>query len=99
MEQAIFTDKDTRGYAYRIILNHKEKGKIAFDFDPKINDDYVYITIPKEIKDGNLDFWDKVRKAADAIIPPNTDGSIRPEHQILDKFLDVIKIFTPEKRG
>ncbi|AEE49551.1 hypothetical protein [Haliscomenobacter hydrossis] len=99
VEQAIFTDKDTRGYAYRIILNHKEKGKIAFDFDPKINDDYVYITIPKEIKDGNLDFWDKVRKAADAIIPPNTDGSIRPEHQILDKFLDVIKIFTPEKRG
>lgn len=99
VEQTIFTDKDTRGYAYRIILNHKDKGKIAFNFDPKINDDYVYINIPKEIKEENLDFWDKVRKAADAIIPPNTDGTVRPEHQILDKFLDVIKIFTPEKRG
>lgn len=99
VEQTIFTDKDTRGYAYRIILNHKDKGKIAFNFDPKINDDYVYINIPKEIKEDNLDFWDKVRKAADSIIPPNTDGTVRPEHQILDKFLDVIKIFTPEKRG
>lgn len=99
VEQTIFTDKDTRGYAYRIILNHKDKGKIAFNFDPKINDDYVYINIPKEIKEENLDFWDKVRKAADSIIPPNTDGTVRPEHQILDKFLDVIKIFTPEKRG
>lgn len=99
IEQTIFTDKDTRGYAYRIILNHKDKGKIAFNFDPKINDDYVYINIPKEIKEENLDFWDKVRKAADSIIPPNTDGTVRPEHQILDKFLDVIKIFTPEKRG
>jgi hypothetical protein len=97
VEQTIYTDKDTRGYAYRIILNHKEKGKIAFDFDPKINDDYVYITIPQKLKDNDVGIWDQLKKAADTIFPPNADGTVKQENRILDKFIDVIKIFARDK--
>ncbi len=46
IKTTIFTDPQTRGYAYRLIFNHKEDGKLALDWDAKINDDYVYVTIP-----------------------------------------------------
>ena len=49
--QMIFMDRNTSGYAYRIIYNHKEEGKLATDWDAKINDDYVYATIPEQFRD------------------------------------------------
>lgn len=97
IEQTIFTDKDTRGYAYRIIMHHKEKGKIALDWESKSDDDYVYVTIPKGIKDNDADIWKKLKKAAEEIVEPAADGTVKMEQQILDKFLSVIKIFTDDK--
>ncbi|MCC6282394.1 MAG: hypothetical protein IT262_17455, partial [Saprospiraceae bacterium] len=96
IEQTIFTDKDTRGYAYRVIMHHKEKGKIALDWQSKSDDDYVYVTIPKGIKDNDADIWAKVKKAAGEIVEPAADGTVKMEQQILDKFLSVIKIFTED---
>lgn len=97
IEQSIFTDKDTRGYAYRIIMHHKEKGKIALDWQSKSDDDYVYVTIPKGLQDNDADFWSKVKKAAEQIVEPAADGTVKAEYRILDKFLSVIKIFTDDK--
>ncbi len=97
IEQNIYTDKDTRGYAYRVIMHHKEKGKIALDWQSKSDDDYVYVTIPKGLKDNDAVFWEKVRKAAEAIVEPAADGTVKPEQEILSKFLSVIKIFTEDR--
>jgi hypothetical protein len=47
--QRIFTDRNSRGYAYRLIFNHKRQGKFATPWEAKINDDYVYATIPEDL--------------------------------------------------
>lgn len=47
--RTVFVDNDTRGYAYRLIVNHKTKGKLAFPWQSKINDDYVYASIPEQM--------------------------------------------------
>jgi hypothetical protein len=49
VERKLFMDRDTRGYAYRLILNHKTKGKLVLPWQAKINDNYVYATIPEDL--------------------------------------------------
>lgn len=49
VEQRIFTDRDSRGYAYRLIFNHKQQGKYVTDWQPKVNDDYIYASIPEDL--------------------------------------------------
>ena len=53
VSKRIFTDAETPGYAYRLVLNHKEKGKLALDWDAKVNDDYVYAVIPDKLKNND----------------------------------------------
>ena len=92
VEEMFFTDRDQQGYAYRLILTHKEKGKMALDWDAKINDDYVYATIPDELKENDEDFIDKAVKAADALLKPTTEGEVKA-NSVLSKFKDVLEIF------
>lgn len=94
VEKMIFTDRNTQGYAYRLVLTHKEKGKMALDWDAKINDDYVYATIPQELKDGNPEFLNKVISAAKTIFTPGADGTVTGANTVLDKFKDVLNIVT-----
>ncbi len=91
-EKKLFIDENIPGYAYRIILTHKEKGKMALDWDSKLNDDYVYAIIPKGLKDGNVSFIQKISDAA-KIMLEGKDGEVKPELRILDKFLNAIKLF------
>ncbi len=45
----IFMDRDARGYAYRLVVDHKVEGKLATAWSAKLGDDYVYATIPKDL--------------------------------------------------
>ncbi len=93
VEKTIYTDKDTQGYAYQLILTHKESniGKLALGWDVKINDDYVYASIPEELKNEDSDFIDKAIEAYETISKPSSDGENKT-NSILDKFKDVLKI-------
>ncbi|WP_117885174.1 hypothetical protein [Aureibaculum luteum] len=94
MEKTIFMDADTQGYAYQLIVDYKDpsKGKMAFGWQPKINDDYVYAAIPTEVLDENVAFIEKVIEAGKVIVKPSSDGSINKASGILDRFKDVINI-------
>jgi hypothetical protein len=45
----IFMDRDARGYAYRLIVDHKTEGKLATPWSAKVGDDYIYAQIPKDV--------------------------------------------------
>lgn len=95
IEKTIYMDKDTQGYAYQLVLNHKDssKGKMAFGWDAKINDDYVYASIPEELKNEDKNFMDKAVDAAKVIVK---EGEVSKTASILDKFKSVIKIVKTE---
>jgi hypothetical protein len=92
VEQMIFTDRDTRGYVYRLVLTHEKEGKLALDWDSKINDDYVFATIPEALENKESDFF-KVAKQLGELIPVvQSDGKVSKADTILDKFKEVIDI-------
>jgi hypothetical protein len=92
IEKMIFTDRNTQGYAYQLVLTHKEKGKMALGWDDKINDDYIYASIPQELRDDDPDYIEKIIEAGKIILKPGADGKVSKEASILDKFKDVIGV-------
>jgi hypothetical protein len=94
VEQMIFTDRDTRGYVYRLVLTHETEGKLAMDWDAKINDDYVFATIPKGMEDKESDLFKFAKQLGEALGTPPADGKVAQSDSILDKFKDVIEIIT-----
>lgn len=96
IEQMIFTDRDSKGYAYRLVLTHKDKGKMALDWDSKINDDYLYASIPQELRDEDPDYLEKIIKAGEVILNPGADGKVGEAAAILEKFKDVIKVVSTD---
>ncbi len=94
IEKMIFTDKDTQGYAYQLVLNHKDsdKGKMALGWESKINDDYVYASIPQELIDEDPDYLDVIIKAGEELTKPNKDGEVSKAAGILERFKSVIKV-------
>jgi hypothetical protein len=97
VEEKLFIDEDTPGYAYRLVLTHKEKGKVALDWDTKLNDDYVYAIIPKKLKEGDDVIWKKVLDAAKVITEPDANGVVKLQDRILDRFIKVLKVVTGQK--
>jgi hypothetical protein len=49
VKRRIFMDRGARGYAYRLIVNHKTEGKLALPWSAKVGDDYVYAAIPENL--------------------------------------------------
>lgn len=96
VEKMIFTDRESNGYAYRLVLTHKEKGKMALDWDSKINDDYVYAVIPEELRDDDPEYLDKIIKAGEAVLTTGSDGKVTKAGEILNKFKDVVKVVTED---
>ena len=91
VSKTIYTDKDTQGYAYRLVFTSKDskKGKMALEWDAKINDDYVYASIPDELKDEDAEFIDKAIEAAKVFVK---EGEVSKSASILNKFKDVLKV-------
>jgi hypothetical protein len=49
MKRKIFMDRGARGYAYRLIVNHKTEGKLALPWSAQVGDDYVYAAVPANL--------------------------------------------------
>lgn len=92
VKATIFTDPATRGYAYRLVFNHKEEGKMATDWDAKINDDYVYVNIPEDYKDKTSEIFRKAVEIGKEVTEGQNGDA--PISKVLDKFKDVIGIVT-----
>ncbi|NBA84877.1 hypothetical protein GVN16_03855 [Emticicia sp. CRIBPO] len=84
----IYLDRDTKGYAYRMVFDHKDKGKLALDWKPETSD-YVYATIPEQFQDTTSEVFNKAIEAGKVILKPDSPGG-----QVLDKFKDVLGIIT-----
>ncbi len=46
---AIYVDRGTRGFAYRLIVNHKKEGRMVLPWEKRLGDRYIYAVIPDEI--------------------------------------------------
>ncbi len=49
VEKTIYMDRDARGYAYRLVLNHRRFDKMALPWSARVSDDYIYALIPDEL--------------------------------------------------
>jgi hypothetical protein len=98
VSKIIYTDNDTKGYAYRLVFNHTTKGKLAMDWEAKINDNYVYAAIPAELKDENSDIFKKAIEAGKTIVASSTDNTkvVDATSSVLDLFKDIFG--SPKKK-
>jgi hypothetical protein len=79
----IFLDRGEKGYAYRIIANHKTEGKLVLPWAPRVGDDYIYATIPPELFQDNSSLKAVAKEAAKDLI-----NSAKEE--VLDRFKDLL---------
>lgn len=91
-EKTIYLDKNTQGYAYRLVFTHKKKGVLAMPWEAKINTDYIFAVIPDELREGDEDFFDKAIEAGKVMFSGRGDKEIDEGQKILDKFKDVLII-------
>ena len=99
VSKIIYTDNDTKGYAYRLVFNHTSKGKLALDWEAKINDNYVYATIPDALKDENSEIFKKAVEAGKTIVASSTDNTqvVNATNSVLDLFKDIFG--APKKKN
>lgn len=88
IEKTIYTDRNTRGYVSRLILTHQREGKLAMDWESKINDDYVFAIIPDEMKDKTSMIFKKAKELGQIIASPK-NGEVSKVDQILNKFEEI----------
>lgn len=91
-EKMIFMDRNTQGYAYRLVFHDKSLGPIATAWDAKINTDYMYATIPKEIRNKDEVWIKKGLEAAKVLVTTDENGNVSKEQKVLDKFRKIIDI-------
>ncbi|MBE0677470.1 MAG: hypothetical protein IH592_01775 [Bacteroidales bacterium] len=82
MQKTIYIDKNTRGYVYRLIFNHKTEGKLALDWTPQINDNYIYASIPEDMVNKESEVFKAAKETGSEIL----QGS---KEKVLDKFRDI----------
>lgn len=90
MTDMIFIDRDTHGYAYRIIYNHKTEGKIITPWKSQVNDNYVYALVPQEWMDENdqLDLASEALKEAQRV---GKEVISQTGDKVLEEFAELIK--------
>ncbi|MEM1119285.1 MAG: hypothetical protein AAGJ18_02485 [Bacteroidota bacterium] len=93
MEKTIYTDRATQGYVSRLILTHQREGKLAMDWESKINDDYVFAIIPDEMMDTSSVLFKKAKELGKIIASPKPgSGEVSKLDQILDKFEEIFSV-------
>ncbi len=88
VEKTIYTDRDTRGYVYRLILTNKKNGKLVLPWESKINDDYVYAIIPEELNNPDSNVFSQAVEMGQEI-KRAIDGEVDATDKILDKFKEI----------
>jgi glutamyl-tRNA reductase len=73
------------------VFNHTSKGKLALEWQSKVNDNYVYATIPDELKDENSDIFKKAVEAGKTVISATSDNAkvVDATSSVLDLFKDI----------
>ena len=84
VDRKIFIDNNTKGYAYRLVINHKTKGKLVLPWEVRMTDDYIYATIPEELDDVESDLFKSAKKEADDVVA-------KAQENILDKFSELFE--------
>lgn len=82
VQKTIYIDKNTRGYVYRLIFNHKTEGKLALDWTPQINDNYIYASIPEDMTNKESEVFRTAKETGSEML----QGS---KEKVLDKFRDI----------
>lgn len=93
-ERTIFLDKDTKGYAYRLVFTHKEKGVMAMPWETKINTNYVFAVIPEELKQKDENFIAQaIEEGKQVLLEMGSQAGkeVAQNQQVLDKFKDLIQ--------
>ncbi len=86
--KAVFMDKDMKGFAYRIIYDHKEEGKLATEWEAKLGAvDYLYATIPEAYQDKDSDLFKKAKELGNVLTPASST-----EGKVVDIVLDAFKV-------
>jgi hypothetical protein len=79
----ILMDRDARGYAYRLIVNHQREGKLVLPWQAKVGDNYVYAAIPENLLNEGSPALVEAREAGQAQV----DSA---KEQVLEKFKGVL---------
>lgn len=87
VNRILYADKDTRGYAYRMVFNHMTEGKLALPWSSKVNDNYVFATIPEELKDKTSPLFEAAKKLGSQITIK--EGKVSTSETIIDTFKDI----------
>jgi hypothetical protein len=87
----IYMDRDSRGYACRLVFDHKEKGKMALEWKPETSD-YVYASIPEGFRDPTSTAVAKALEIGKTLVRPAADGTVSKTEQVLDKFKDILGV-------
>jgi hypothetical protein len=84
VSKRIFMDRDAKGYAYRLVVNHKTEGKLVLPWSAKVGDDYVYAAIPPElVAEGD----NQLKQAAKELGKATVDTA---KEKVLDKFKELV---------
>ena len=97
-EKIIYMDRNTQGYAYRLVFTHKESGPLATEWDAKINTDYIYAIIPKALRAKDPTILEKMIEAGKIITQTDGTGAVSKEQKVLDKFKKAIEVFEDKKK-
>jgi hypothetical protein len=82
VSRKIFTDRDTKGYVYRLVLNHKTEGKLALPWSSQAGDNYIYAQIPDNLlKEASVK--EMAKEAAKTVVTSASE-------KVLDQFKDLI---------
>jgi hypothetical protein len=49
VSKTVFNDRGAKGYAYRLVVNHKKEGKLALPWSSQVGDNYVFAQIPDDL--------------------------------------------------
>jgi hypothetical protein len=86
VSKRIFMDRGAKGYAYRLVVNHKTEGKLVLPWSAKVGDDYVYAAIPEELVSAE----DNPLKATAKELGKSMLDSAK--EKVLDKFKELLGV-------
>lgn len=87
VNRILYADKDTKGYVYRLVFNHVEEGKLVLPWSSKINDNYVFATIPDDLKDKTSVLFEQAKKLGKET--SLKQGKIPSTETIIDTFKEI----------
>jgi hypothetical protein len=81
--EKIFLDRGAKGYAYRLVVNHKTEGKLALPWSAQVADDYIYASIPEDLLKEDSPLKKIAKEAAIGLAES-------AKEKVLDKFKELL---------